>query len=217
MSAQPDRPRLAAGDIARARADAAGRGARVVDALEERSGLAPEEFVERLGATLHFPVLSMHDLSQMNPAFDVIAYAEAARRACCAVRDPGGGLLLAFDDPFCADTAAWAEAHIAAPFHWRLVHRGDLVAFLARNEAALSALDAVGPGSAVAATDDGGAEDLSLRSISEDASEVVRLIRSTLRDAIKIGASDVHLETLAGGLTIKFRIDGMLTQVKTIQ
>ncbi|MGZ9059250.1 MAG: GspE/PulE family protein, partial [Burkholderiaceae bacterium] len=61
-----------------------------------------------------------------------------------------------------------------------------------------------------------GAGDLSLRSISEDTSEIVRLIRSTLHDALQVGASDIHFETLASGLVIKFRIDGTLGQVKSI-
>jgi general secretion pathway protein E len=62
-----------------------------------------------------------------------------------------------------------------------------------------------------------GIEDLSLRAISDESSEVVRLVRSTLRDALMIGASDIHMETIAAGLVIKFRIDGILSQIKTIQ
>ena len=213
----PARRRIPAQDFSRARAAAAGSGRRVIEVLEEQSGLRPEDFVEQLGSTLHFPVLAMQQLARMTPAFDVIAYGEAARRACCAVRDADAKLFLAFDDPFSADTVAWAEAHVALPFLWRLVHPGDLVAFLARNEEALSALDAVDAGASADLAGEDGLEDLSLRSISEDASEVVRLIRSTLRDAIKAGASDIHLETQANGLTIKFRIDGMLSQVKAIQ
>ena len=46
---------------------------------------------------------------------------------------------------------------------------------------------------------------------AEADSEVVRLVRSTLHDALKTGASDIHLETTAAGLAIKFRIDGVLT------
>jgi general secretion pathway protein E len=41
-------------------------------------------------------------------------------------------------------------------------------------------------------------------------------VRSTLRDALKIGASDIHLETVAAGLAIKFRIDGILIPIKQI-
>ena len=42
-------------------------------------------------------------------------------------------------------------------------------------------------------------------------------MRSTLRDALKIGASDIHLETVAAGLVIKFRIDGILILIKQIE
>ena len=59
----------------------------------------------------------------------------------------------------------------------------------------------------------GGAEieDLSLKAIGEDASPVVKLVHSTLYDALKAGASDIHLETDARGLAIKYRIDGVLS------
>jgi general secretion pathway protein E len=39
---------------------------------------------------------------------------------------------------------------------------------------------------------------------------VVRLVNSMLYDALKAGASDVHLETDAAGTTIKYRVDGVL-------
>ena len=45
---------------------------------------------------------------------------------------------------------------------------------------------------------------------------VVRLVRSTLYDAIKAGASDVHLESTGNGLTIKYRIDGVLTPAESV-
>src|SRR3989440_6153595 len=50
---------------------------------------------------------------------------------------------LAFDDPFSGELQAWAEERIEAAFSWCLVHRGDLVAFLAGHEESLRALDAV--------------------------------------------------------------------------
>src|SRR5205085_7402158 len=45
---------------------------------------------------------------------------------------------------------------------------------------------------------------------------VVRLVASTLYDAIKAGASDVHLETTTSGLTIKYRVDGVLMPAETV-
>lgn len=60
-----------------------------------------------------------------------------------------------------------------------------------------------------------GIEELSLKSIHEDASQVVRLVHSTLYDALQSQASDIHLETTPGVLSIKYRIDGVLTHVAT--
>jgi general secretion pathway protein E len=45
----------------------------------------------------------------------------------------------------------------------------------------------------------------------------VKLVHSTLYDALKLEASDIHLETTATGLGIKYRIDGVLTHVGSLQ
>jgi len=203
--------------IERARREAAASGRRIVEALEEASGLAPEDFVQALGAHLRYAVLSMRELDAYAADFTLLPYAEAAQRGCVALRDAAGRLTLLFADPFDAELAAWADARFAESCDWRLAHLGDLAAFLARHEDSLSALDAVAQGAArdgQALTLEG--EDLSLRAIGADDSDVVRLVRSTLRDALKLGASDIHLESVAGGLAIKFRVDGMLSQVKTV-
>ena len=198
------------------RAAQAGRR-RLVDVLEEKLALDPDSFAARLGATLHLPVLRMDELRRAVPAFDLLPFSECAQRGCALLRAPDGALLLATDDPFCAELAAWAEERLAEPFAWRLVHRGDLVAFLAGHEETLRALDSVQATVGGAGDEPLRVEDLSLRAISEETSEVVRLVRSTLHDALKLGASDIHLEMLAGGLAIKYRIDGILSQIKLIQ
>ncbi len=206
---------IAAQEIAQARAAAAGR--RVVDVLEERLALGPDAFAEKLAATFRFGVLRMDELRRLDPAFDVVPFGECSRKGCVLLRDPAGELMLATDDPFSAEQAAWAAERIGEPFAWRLVHRGDLVAYLASHEETLRALDAVAAETAAGGEENKGAEDLSLKAIGDEKSEVVRLVRSTLHDALKIGASDIHLETVASGLVIKFRIDGILVQIKAIE
>jgi len=211
--AEPIAPEVTA--EARSAARAARR--RMVDVLEEKLALDPDAFIARLGATVRVAVLHMDELRRSTPAFDLLPFNECAQRGCALLRAPEGELVLATDDPFSAELAAWAEERLAQPFAWRLVHRGDLVAFLAGHEETLRALDSVQGEAVVSEEDQGRVEDLSLRAISDETSEVVRLVRSTLRDALKIGASDVHLESVAGGLAIKFRIDGILSQIKLIQ
>jgi general secretion pathway protein E len=202
-------------DIAAARAAAAGR--RVVDVLEERLALQPDEFAARLAATFRFQPMRMEDLRRLDPAFDTVPFAECSQKGCVVLRHPDHGLLLATDDPFSAEQEAWAAERLREPFAWRLVHRGDLVAYLASHEETMRALDSLREEAAVGGEAERAVEDLSLKSISDESSEVVRLVRSTLRDALKLGASDIHLESLAAGLQIKFRIDGILSPIKLIE
>jgi general secretion pathway protein E len=208
---------ITAEEITRARQSAAAARRRLVDVLEESLGGDPDGFTARLAATLRLERLTMAELRRAAPAFDLLPFGECSQRGCALLRSPDSRLLLAFDDPFSAELQAWADERIAEPFSWCLVHRGDLVAFLAAQEESLRALDAVQGAAAAGPEQRGGIEDLSLRAIGDESSEVVRLVRSTLRDALMLGASDVHLETLPSGLAIKFRIDGILSQVKTIQ
>jgi general secretion pathway protein E len=56
-------------------------------------------------------------------------------------------------------------------------------------------------------------QELSIKSISEDTSPVIKLVHSTLYDALKTDASDIHLETHSNGLVIKYRVDGVLTTI----
>ena len=196
---------------------AAAAGRRLVDVLEEQLALAPDEFIARLGATLRLPVLGMDALRLAAPAFDILPFSECSERGCVLVCNGAPKPILVIDDPFRADLQAWADERILQPYSWALAHRGDLVAFLASHEEMLRALDTVQAESAQTAEDKQRIEDLSLKAIGDETSEVVRLVRSTLRDALKIGASDVHLETVASGLVIKFRIDGILSQIKSIQ
>src|ERR1700716_3337525 len=208
---------IAHADIAAARAAAAAARRRAVDVLEEALALDPDRFAARLAATLRLEHLTMAELRRAAPAFDLLPVSECARHGCALLRAADGRLLLAFDDPFSAELQAWAEERIAPAFSWCLAHRGDLVAFLAGHEESLRALDAVQDEAAVGPADTGRVEDLSLKAIGDESSEVVRLVRSTLRDALMIGASDIHMETLPTGLAIKFRIDGILSQMKLIQ
>src|SRR2546425_902352 len=186
---------IAAADIARARAAARAARRRTVDVLEESLALQADGFTARLAATLQLECLTMAELRRAVPAFDLLPFAECSQHSCALLRAADGRLLLAFDDPFSGELQAWAEERIAAAFSWCLVHRGDLVAFLAGHEESLRALDAVQEEVAPGPADSGRIEDLSLKSIGDESSEVVRLVRSTLRDALMIGASDVHLET----------------------
>ena len=169
------------------------------------------ENIAELSARLRMPCI---ELGEQAPAFDLVSYAEAARRSCVAVRDADGCISVVLGDPFDLDTQDWIEERLAMPFRYRLASREEVSAYLAQQEQGLRALDSV--------TVEGGgtagpqAEEISFEAAAEADSTVVKLVSSTLYDALKAGASDVHLESTANGLCIKYRIDGVLTAAESM-
>jgi general secretion pathway protein E len=203
-------------EIEAARQAARARATTVVAALEEAASLPPNLFTARLGKTFHYPVASIQDLHRWQPAFDLLPFAEALRMQMVLSRDDDGTLRLVFGDPFNTDRLAWVENRIDVLFTWTLAHPGDVAAYLNRQEESLSAMDGLLPTGGGPTSIEAGLEDLSFQSVTEDASHVVRLVRSTLYDALKSGASDIHLETSSGGLAIKYRIDGVLVAIGSV-
>ncbi len=207
---------FSAEEIAEARKLALSRESTVTAALDELTGLPAEAFAVRLGATLHYPVATMEDLHRWTPAFELLPFGEALRAQMLLFRDDEAQLRLVLGDPFAADQIAWADERIGEAFTWALAHHADVAAYLARQEESLSAVAAMLPATMAVTTDLSGIENLSFLSITEDTSQVVRLVRSTLYDALKTEASDIHLETGPSGLGIKYRIDGVLVYIGSL-
>ncbi|MEY2689779.1 MAG: hypothetical protein RL375_3978, partial [Pseudomonadota bacterium] len=199
---------------ARARA---GQGSSLVDVLEAGTPGSPDDFVQRLAATVHLPTLAMSEIHAQRSAFDVLPFAEASQFPCLALRDPTDAVLLVLADPFDTRLRAWADERITEPYTCHLAHTSDIRAYLARHEESLRAMDSVLGTTAAHDTllDDAGVS-LSISSISEDDSPVVKLVSSTLYDALRSGASDIHVETTPAGLTIRYRIDGVLVPVGNV-
>lgn len=206
-------PEFSMATLRTAKLDAKRADRHVVEVLEEHLGLTTEQVMTVLGHAFQYPVLNMAELNKLSPAFDLLSFNEASRRACVLLRDGEENLIAIFSDPFDAELQAWAEARIHRPFVWYLVYPADHVAYLARYEEGLRAMDGMLPESIRTGTEAGQLEELSLKAISEDTSQVVRLVHSTLYDALRSGVSDIHLETDATRLVIKYRIDGVLTMV----
>jgi general secretion pathway protein E len=204
--------RLTAQLIQQARAQAAEQGGTVLAALEALSGLADEAFLAELGQAFAYPTFAMDGLRALEPAFDLLPFGQALERECAACRDEAGRLWFLFADPLRPDLQEWAERRIGAPFQPALARRDDILAWLHRLEADLRAMDGV-LGEAQTGAGDEKVEEISLKAIGADASPVVKLVHSTLYDALSSGASDIHLENDLQGLNIKYRIDGVLNLI----
>jgi general secretion pathway protein E len=172
--------------------------------------------IAELSERLRMPALGLDEMRAHHAAFDLVTYSEAARRACVALRDDDGAVSIVLGDPFDLDTQDWIEERLAAPFRYRLASREDIEAYLAQQEAGLKALDSVRVEAGGPLSGSQQAQEISFEAAAEGDGTVIRLVSSTLYDALKTGASDVHLESTANGLTIKYRIDGVLTPAESM-
>ena len=204
---------ISAATLQQARLDAERSQRNLVEVLADVTGLDQAAVMQSLGATFQYPVLAMDDLNRLTPAFDVIDFAHANLRGAIAFRDKADKLIVVFGNPFDVKVKNWAEDTIKEPFNWHLVHPSDISAFLSRQEEGMRAMDSVidSGGDIASAVKD--VQELSIKSISEDTSPVIKLVHSTLYDALRTEASDIHLETTNNGLVIKYRIDGVLSTI----
>ena len=188
------------------------RGGCLRDALEETAGEPAVAFAARLAATVLLRVIELERMNALEPAFDLLPYNDALRRECLLFRDAADARVLVIADPFDLALRDWVGERVPGRVDVCLATRGDIAAYLARHEETLSAMDGI---VSVAQMErlGGGATDISIKSIGEDISPIVRLVNSTLYDALRTGASDVHLESSPAGLSVKYRIDGVLARV----
>lgn len=161
------------------------------------------------------PKLDIHALHALTPAFDRIPYADAKSRGCVALVDGESALWLIAPPETLRTALPWADALLRQPLRLAVAEAGDIEAFLLHHGDRLKALDGLEK-----STDTGtltpGIEELNLNTIHNDASLIVRLTNSTLYDAYKAGASDIHLESTPEGLRVKYRLDGVLTEATRV-
>ena len=205
--------------VAQARAEAAATNQPLLSCLQAASGLANTEFALALGALMGYPVLDMPALLPLLPRFDLIGFGDCSQHGVWAAADAQGQGVLVLSDPFDGHAENWARQRLAgrgvAVQRVALAHPHDMAACLARLERQLRAMDGIAQVDAEQASDDVAAV-ISLSSIGEDESAVVKLVNSTIYDALKIGASDIHLECDSGCLHVQYRVDGVLMPVTTV-
>ncbi|MDA8129053.1 MAG: GspE/PulE family protein [Betaproteobacteria bacterium] len=205
-------PEVAPAILATLHREARIAGQAVMLRVQEQFGLDAGAALRILAEHSRQPAFDMAALNALTADFGKLTFNEAARRHCLAARDAGGQLWVLSTDPWDSASRAYAGHVLGEPFKTGLAHPADLATLLARHEEGLRAMEGVG-GIDTLVAQESATEALSFASIAEDVSPVVRLVRSTLYDALKAGASDIHLETDARGLTVKYRIDGVLSHI----
>ncbi|MDP3752134.1 MAG: GspE/PulE family protein [Polaromonas sp.] len=170
----------------------------------------------------------MDELQDLEPDFELIPFADCQTRSCL-----GGWLagdngvknrVVVVSDPLDLRGQEWIDTRLERSGFGNAM-RGlalpeDLQACLVHAERNLLAMSKADGTDAEAGSPedsvDPSAVVLSIAGIETTVSPLVRLVDSILYDALKMGASDIHFETQSAGLHVKYRIDGVLENVKRI-
>ncbi len=179
--------------------------------LAQRAGVAGDALLAQLGRDFHYPVCRIGGEATIVPDLDLLGLPDCRRLLALVIRRDGQPVLL-FVDPTDDALQRWADARQIALTAREIVLESDLAALFTRLEADASALPGILDHAFATEVQRTGVEEISLARIDETASPVIRLINSTLFDAMGAGASDIHLEAAASGLVVKYRIDGVLTE-----
>jgi len=197
---------------ARGRALASNRP--LVAELADAMSVPTREALQVLAKSFGLEVMETRDMAVLSLASDVLPLAQAIER--CALLLRGRNLMIAVvADPFDSEVLTWLEARAGCALSLRIALDSDIRAYLSRFEESVRALDDIGQGDG-ALDSNRIAPVLSISTVGQSASPAVRLVDSTLYDALKATASDIHIESTPVGLAIKYRVDGVLDSVKTV-
>jgi general secretion pathway protein E len=246
VQAPPPALRLDAELLARARAAASATQRHLIVELEALTGGEPRELLQALARQLAMRVIETPAMLAMQAAFDRVPLSRAMQRRCALLRDVtsavdnaagnaadhasdratnqatnharnhGGALIGVVTSPFDLDLQTWLAAQAGGPIEIRVTLPSDLQAYHTRMEESARAVDSLVTDGGEARADGRTAQVLSFETVSEAASPAVKLVNSTLYDALKAGASDIHMESTATGLALKYRVDGVLDAAATI-
>ena len=180
---------------------------------------AAADLANWLSLSSGMPVARMADWRTEDVDVALIPFAEGQRLQCAALRKQPDLVEIVIANPFDSGLRLWLESRLRAAghpaTHWSVALPEELTAFFSRLEREMRALD--GQVNELSGIGDSDKEDkviqLSLADISADESPVVRFVNSTLYDALKARASDIHLESGARGLAVKYRLDGVMQAI----
>lgn len=193
--------------------------------LAEHCLLSRGETLHQVGTMLGYPIASEQWADVIAPDFVGVKYAEMLERVALIGENEQQQRIAMIGLPFDQELGAWlaarAQSQTQGQLHGQLhaIFLADPQAILLKleqHEVAFSAVaDAVGLEESIDLVRDT-TFDLTLTSIQSENSPAVKLLNSTIFDALRFEASDIHMESLPSGLVIKFRIDGVLNKIASV-
>lgn len=218
-TAPPERPLgLNPASFQRARSLASARNTPLLETLATEMGVSNWEACQSLATLFGMTCCDSAQLRNYTPDFAQWPLPMAQQRRALLMLEPGSNRRLAvLTDPLDTLLLNQLERKASAAIEPVLTTPENIHAYLHMQESSLRAIDQVEDPSSDSPNNQAPVETLSLATLAQATSPAVRLVSSTLYDALRAGASDVHLECTPSGMTVKYRIDGVLDEITQVK
>lgn len=201
----------------RAEAEAAGAG--VVDMLVERKIIRPQDLTTAKAAHFGFEVVNLGEMRLDDEVISAVPRHIAKRYKVIPVFKHGHSITVALSDPSDLDTIDSLTHLLKADITVNVASEDDIESALAKYYGAADdsvskmiqditegEVEIGGPAGAIIA-DDGA-------TVDADA-PIIKLVNTIIVEAFRSRASDIHLEPLGKTFRVRYRIDGVLHEVKS--
>ncbi len=174
--------------------------------------LSEEIQAQQLAERLGIPYVNLTDFEIDHELFRSIPVDLMFRYNFVPVHEDNGRLHVIIDDPTDVLKIDELELLLGKPLDVAVGTRGAIQDILKKSESSQRVLDEATEEFKlqIIQEDEDGDEQLSIAKLTSDSSPIIKLVDSTVFNALQRRASDIHIETQDHEVVIKYRIDGVL-------
>ena len=189
-------------------------GTRLGETLLRNHAVRPEHLAQALAEQCHLPYVDLNGFTITPELFALLPADQAFQYHAIPYRDVSGSLQVVVADPLDLTLPDILERLTRRSVELAVSSAEAIAEVLKRSEGTAQVLRGMTEEFRilkVVETEEGREKTVALDELGEDAkSPVVKLINTLLLTAIQKRASDVHIEAYEHGITVKYRIDGVL-------
>ena len=208
---------ITAPQVEQARTEAATSGVGVVDLLVANKVIRPADVAQAKAAQFGAEVVNLGDLRLADDVISLIRRDIAKKYRAVPVSKQGNTITVAVSDPSDLDTIDSLHHLLHADIELKVASEQDIEAALNKYYGGRSLVD----NSQMQAT----IQELTQAEVAvgkDDAAEaveadapIIKLVNGMISEAFKLRASDIHLEPLSKTFRVRYRIDGVMQEMKS--
>lgn len=203
--------------LSEARLEADNTGEGVIDTLLTKQSIQPADVARAKAAQFGTEFISLADIPLSDEVLATVPRHIAKRFNAVPVYKHDGSVTIAIGDPSDLDTIDSLQAALNMELHTVVASPDDIEVAIgryygARENAVGKMIQDITEGEVeIAAPGAVGATD---QSVVEADAPIIKLVNGIIVEAFKMRASDIHLEPLSGKFRVRYRIDGVLHEIK---